>query len=31
MISDRAKASFDRLLVSSLKSGMPVGGARVDV
>jgi hypothetical protein len=31
MISDRAKASFDRLLVSSLKSGMPVGGASVDV
>ena len=31
MISDRAKASFDRLLVSSLKSGMPVAGARVDV
>ena len=26
MISDRAKASFDRLLVSSLQSGMPVAG-----
>ena len=31
MITDRAKASFDRLLVSSLKSGMPVAGASVDV
>jgi hypothetical protein len=31
MISDRAKASFDRLLVSSLKSGMPVAGASVAV
>jgi hypothetical protein len=31
MISERGKASFDRLLVSSLKSGMPVGGASVDV
>jgi hypothetical protein len=31
MISDRAKASFDRLLVSSLKGGMPVGGASVHV
>ncbi len=31
MITERAKASFDRLLVSSLKSGMPVGGASVDV
>jgi len=31
MITDRAKASFDRLLVSSLRSGMPVGGASVDV
>jgi len=31
MITDRAKAGFDRLLVASLKSGMPVGGARVDV
>jgi len=31
MITERAKASFDRLLVSSLKSGMPVGGASVSV
>ena len=31
MITDRAKASFDRLLVSSLESGMPVAGASVDV
>ncbi len=31
MITDRAKASFDRLLVSSLKSGMPVGGAGVSI
>lgn len=31
MITDRAKASFDRLLVSSLRSGMPVGGASVSV
>ena len=31
MITERAKASFDRLLVSSLKSGMPVGGASVYV
>jgi hypothetical protein len=31
MITERAKASFDRLLVSSLRSGMPVGGASVSV
>ena len=31
MITERAKASFDRLLVSSLKSGMPIGGASVSV
>ena len=31
MITERAKASFDRLLLSSLKSGMPVGGASVAV
>jgi len=31
MITERAKASFDRLLASSLKSGMPVGGASVHV
>ena len=31
MITERAKTSFDRLLVSSLKSGMPVGGASVSV
>jgi hypothetical protein len=31
MITERAKASFDHLLVSSLKSGMPVGGASVSV
>ena len=31
MITDRAKASFDRLLISSLRSGMPVGGASVSV
>ena len=31
MITERAKASFDRLLVSSLRSGMPVAGASVAV
>jgi hypothetical protein len=31
MITERGKAGFDRLLVSSLKSGMPVGGASVAV
>ena len=31
MITERAKASFDRLLVSSLRSGMPVAGASVTV
>ena len=31
MITDRAKASFDRLLVSSLKSGMSTGGTSVRV
>jgi len=31
MITDRAKASFDRLLLSSLKSGMSFGGASVAV
>jgi hypothetical protein len=31
MITERAKASLDRLLVSSLKSGMPIAGASVDV
>jgi len=31
MITERAKASFDRLLVSSLRSGMPVAGASVSV
>ena len=31
MITERAKASFDRLLVSSLRSGMAVGGAGVRV
>ncbi|MDP9046283.1 MAG: hypothetical protein M3O01_15890 [Pseudomonadota bacterium] len=31
MITERAKASFDRLLASSLKSGMPVAGASVSV
>lgn len=31
MITDRAKASFDRLIVSSLKTGIPVGGAGVTV
>jgi len=31
MITERAKASFDRLLLSSLRSGMPVGGASVSV
>ena len=31
MITERAKASFDRLLVSSLESGMPMGGASVEV
>lgn len=31
MITERAKASFDRLLASSLRSGMPVGGASVSV
>jgi hypothetical protein len=31
MITERAKASFDRLLISSLRSGMPVGGASVSV
>ena len=31
MITERAKASFDRLLVSSLKTGIPVGGASVSV
>ncbi len=31
MITERAKASFERLLLSSLKNGMPVAGASVDV
>lgn len=31
MITERAKASFDRLLAASLRSGMPVGGASVSV
>jgi hypothetical protein len=31
MITGRAKAGFDRLLVSSLEGGMPVGGANVTV
>ena len=31
MITERAKASFDRLLVSALESGMPMGGASVAV
>lgn len=31
MITDRARASLDRLMVASLKSGMPVAGASVDV
>ena len=31
MITERAKASFDRLLVRSLKSGLAVGGASVEV
>ena len=31
MITERGKASFGHLLVSSLKSGMPVGGASVAV
>ena len=31
MITERAKASFDRLLVASLKNGMPGGGASVRV
>ncbi len=31
MIGARAKASFDRLMVSSLKTGMPVAGASVEV
>ncbi len=31
MITERAKASFDRLLVSSLRTGMPVGGASVSI
>ena len=31
MITDRAKASFDRLLVASLKSGMSAGGVNVRV
>ena len=31
MITERGKTSFDHLLVSSLKIGMPVGGASVTV
>jgi len=31
MISERAKASFDRLMVSSLRTGMTVGGASVSI
>ena len=31
MITERAKASFDRLLVASLKSGMSAGGVNVRV
>ncbi len=31
MITERAKVSFDHLLVSSLKSSMPVGGASVAI
>jgi hypothetical protein len=31
MITERAKASFERLIMSSLKTGIPVGGAAVTV